>query len=188
MSTSTGPQHKGWQTLGVAACVGAAAAVLYYLITGLLTPDTPPSGAQSKIVLHEVVGQGEHGTKLGWRFVADSTELSSDGSTTVYHHVRTGTYYRDERPAYNLTADEIVLDNRSLSYSGKGVHIWAVGKTALKDLKSADVLWNNSSQALLCPSTVRVNYKGSTLVTSSLTANFITGATVLGKTQIDVKQ
>lgn len=178
---------RAWQALAVLAGAGAAIAVLYYLISALYARDALPAAAQRNIVLHKVQGQGQHGTKLGWTFDADWTELSIDGATTTYHQVRGGTYYRDDRPIYKMTADEVTLDNRTLAYAAKNVHIWSVGSAQLSDLQTSAAVWNNGPQVLLCPQTVHLVYKGATMTTSTLSANFSTGATALGKTQIDFR-
>ncbi|HXW52181.1 MAG TPA: LPS export ABC transporter periplasmic protein LptC [Candidatus Acidoferrales bacterium] len=160
----------------------------YFLITALLTPDIPPSLGQPQIQMRQVIGQGERGTQLGWRFVADSSELSTDDEVTTYHNVRRGTYYLDGKPAYELTADQVTLDMRSQNYTATGaVHVWSVRKRDLSDLRTETVLWNNPLQMITCPAQVRVRYKGFDFVTSRLQSNFGTGVSSLGATTIQGK-
>jgi len=164
---------------------GLFAAVAYFLITALLMPESPGSISQPQIHMHQIVAQGERGTQLGWRFAADSSELSTDGQVTTYHNVSRGTYYLNGKPAYQLTADQVVLDMRSQNYTASGsVHVWSVRKRDLSDMKTSEVLWNNPLQMLTCPNQVKVKYKGLTMVTSRLQANFVNGTSTLGATSI----
>jgi len=155
------------------------------LLTAFLTPDMKTTMGQPQIQMHQIVGQGERGTQLGWRFEADSSELSTDGQLTTYHGVRKGTYYLNGKPAYELTANQVTLDMRSENYTASGsVHVWSVRKSDLSDLKTETVLWNNPLQTLTCPSKVRVRYKGYNFATTRLQSNFTTGSTSLGTTSI----
>jgi hypothetical protein len=170
--------------------VGAGAAVflatiVYFLVSALLMPDAPSTFGQPQIQMHHIVGQGERGNQLGWRFAADSSDISTDGSVTTYHHVRRGTYYLKGKPAYMLTANEVTLDMRSQNYTGTGaVHVWSVRPRDISDLKTDHVQWSNPLQILTCTGQVRVKYKGYDMVTSRLQANFLTGDSSLGATSI----
>jgi hypothetical protein len=160
-------------------------AVAYFLITALLTPEQPATIAQPQIQMHQIVGQGERGTQLGWRFVADSSDLSTDGQVTTYHNVRQGIYYLKGKPAYVLTADEVTLDMRSQNYVASGaVHVRSVRPRDLSNLRTENVFWNNPLQTLTCPAQVRVHYKGIDFVTSHLQVNFVSGMSTLGTTSI----
>lgn len=171
-----------WIGIGV---VAAFAAVVYFLASALMTPDQPTTAGESQIQMHQIVGQGERGTELGWKFIAGSSELSTDGQETTYHDVRRGIYYLSGKPAYELTAKQVTLDMRSQNYTASGsVHVWSVRARELSDLKTEDVLWNNPLQMLTCPGVVRVKYKGLDLVTSHLQANFVNGTSSLGTTSI----
>ena len=162
-----------------------AGAIAYYLVSALLMPDAPASFGQPQITMNKVEGQGERGTQLGWKFVADSSETSPDGMVTTYHHVREGTYYLKGKPAYKLTADEVTLDLRSMNYTGSGsVHVWSVRPRDLSDMRTENVAWNNPLQMLTCPTSVRVKYKGYDMVTSHLQANLLSGSSTLGSTSI----
>lgn len=168
------------------AIIAFSALVIYYLASALLTPDQPNTSGQPQIVMHNIIGQGERGTQLGWKFAAKSSDLSTDGLVTNYHHVTGGTYYLHGKPAYKITADEVTLDMRTQNYTAfGGVHIWSVRPRDLEDLKTQTVLWNNPLQTLTCPGSVAVKYKGYELATAHLTANFLTGASSLGTTSIN---
>lgn len=168
---------------------GLVAAVLcYYLITALLLPDTQADLGQPQITMSNVKGQGEHGTQLGWRFVADSSQTSTDGLVTTYHHVREGVYYLQGKPAYKITADQVTVDLRSMNYTGAGsVHVWSVRPRDISDLRTENLSWNNPMQTLICPTQVRVKYKGYDIVTSHLQADLMTGSSTLGSTSIKGK-
>lgn len=171
-----------WVAIIAVALFGTAA---YFLVSALLTPDQPTTVGQPQIQMHQIVGQGERGTQLGWKFAADSSELSTDGQMTTYHNVRRGTYYLGGKPAYVLTAAQVTLDMRSQNYTASGaVHIWSVRPRDLSDLRTENVLWNNPLQMLTCPSEVRVRYKGYDFATSHLQANFVNGTSSLGTTSI----
>jgi hypothetical protein len=160
-------------------------AVAYYLVTALLMPELPASITQPQIQMHQVIGQGERGTQLGWKFVADSSELSTDGAVTTYHNVRHATYYLNGKPAYELTASGVTLDMRSQSYTASGaVHVWSLRPRDLSDLRTEYLSWNNPLQMLTCPGVVRVRYKGLDVVTSHLEVNFINGTSTFGTTSI----
>ena len=169
--------------LAVAALAGF---VVYFLVTALLMPDAPATFGQPQIKLHKIEGQGERGTQLGWKFTAESADTSTDGQMTTYHHVRQGVYYLKGKPAYKLTADEVTLDMRSQSYTGSGnVHVWSVRPRDLSDVRAENIIWNNPSQTLTCPTEVHVKYKGFNVVTSHLQANLADGTSSLGATSIN---
>ena len=171
-----------WIALGTVVFCGF---IIYFLVSALLTPDTAGGGNSAQLQMNGIQGQGERGTQLGWRFSADSSDISTDGMVTTYHHVRDATYYLHGEPAYRLTADSVTLDVRSQNYTGYGgVHVWSLRKNDLEDVKTASVSWNNPLQLLSCPGTVHVRYKGYAMVTAHLTANFLTGDSSLGTTSI----
>jgi lipopolysaccharide export system protein LptC len=160
--------------------------VIYFLVTALLMPDAPANFGQPQIKLHKIEGQGERGTQLGWKFTAESADTSTDGQMTTYHHVRQGVYYLKGKPAYKLTADEVTLDMRSQSYTGSGnVHVWSVRPRDLSDVRAENIIWNNPSQTLTCPTEVHVKYKGFNVVTSHLQANLADGTSSLGATSVN---
>jgi len=162
-----------------------AAVLVYYLVSALLMPDNPADFGQPQITMSNVKGQGERGNQLGWRFVADSSQTSTDGMVTTYHHVREGVYYLKGKPAYRITADQVTVDLRSMNYTGAGsVHVWSVLPRDLSDLRTDNISWNNPLQTLICPTEVRVKYKGYDIVTSHLQANLATGSSTLGSTSI----
>lgn len=168
-----------------AATVAFFGMLLYFLLSALLSPDTTTSSGQSQVEMRKVVTQGERGTQLGWRFIADRSEISTDGSVTTYHNVTNGTYYKNGKPAYHMTAGQLTLDTRTQNYTGwGGVHVWSVKTHDLEDIKTLTLSWNNPLQTLVCPTTVRVKYKGYALVTSHLTANLQTGTSTLGSTSV----
>jgi len=178
------PTLVAW-TVGL-AFVGVIA---YYLVSALLMPDAPASFGEPQITMKKVQGQGERGTQLGWKFVADSSDTSTDGMVTTYHHVREGIYYLKGKPAYKLTADQVTLDLRSMNYTGSGsVHVWSVRPKDLSDLRTENVEWSNPMQTLSCPTEVHVKYKGYDMVSSHLQANLLSGTSNLGSTSIKGSQ
>ena len=159
--------------------------IIYFLASALLTPDAPSTLEQQQIKMHRVQGQGQRGDQLGWKFIADSSDISTDGMLTTYHHLRQGTYYLKGKPAYQLTADQVTLDMRTQNYTASGaVHVWSVRPRDLSDLRTDNLDWNNPLQTLNCPSTVRVKYKGFDMVTAHLQANLLSGSSSLGSTSI----
>lgn len=178
------PALVAW-TIGLAF----AGVIVYYLVSALLMPDAPANFGQPQITMKQVQGQGERGTQLGWRFVADSSDTSTDGMLTTYHHVREGVYYLKGKPAYKLTADEVTVDLRSLNYTASGsVHVWSVRPKDLSDLRTENVAWNNPLQTLTCPTEVHVKYKGYDMVSAHLQANLLSGSSTLGSTSIKGRQ
>lgn len=179
------PATLGKRTLLIAALVIAFFGMaLYYFLSALLSPDIPATG-QSSVTMKGIQGQGERGMQIGWQFSADSSDVSSDGMVTTYHHVRAGTYYLDGKPAYRLTAGEVTLDTRSQNYVATGgVHVHSLQPRAIQELQTQSLTWNNPLQTLTCPETVHVVYKGYALVTSHLIANFASGASSLGATSV----
>ncbi len=165
--------------------VAIAAVALYFLISALAMPEPAAPPGQPQIHMQGIVGQGERGTHVGWRFVADSSELSPDGEQTVYHHVRRAIYYLHGKPAYEMTADEVTVDLRSQNYSASGhVHVWSVRPRGVSDFRTDDVLWSNPLQLLTCPGPVKVVYRGIALSTSHLQVNLQNGTSSLGATVI----
>ena len=177
------PALVAWTIGGV--LVGILA---YYLVSALLMPDTPSGLGQPQITMNKVQGQGERGNQIGWKFVADDSQTTTDGSMTIYHHIRDGVYYLKGKPAYRLSADEVTLDLRSMNYTGSGaVHVWSVLPRDLSDLRTENLSWNNPLQTLICPGEVHIRYKGYDMVTSHLQANLQSGVSNLGNTQITGK-
>ena len=175
------PVLVAWLGVALVGCF-----VVYFLVTALLMPDAPAIFGQPQIKLHQVQGQGERGTQLGWKFAADSADTSTDGQLTTYHHVRQGVYYLNGKPAYKLTANEVTLDMRSQSYTGSGnVHVWSVRPRDLSDVRTENIIWNNPLQTLTCPTEVHVKYKGFDMVTAHLQANLVNGTSSLGTTSIN---
>ncbi|HLJ83747.1 MAG TPA: hypothetical protein VKT51_06220, partial [Candidatus Eremiobacteraceae bacterium] len=161
------------------------AAIAYFLISALLTPDNAGGGNQQQLEMSRIVGQGARGNQVGWRFSADSSDISTDGMVTTYHHVRNATYFLHGAPAFKLTASNLTLDLRTQNYTGYGgVHIWSVRKNDLEDIKTTTVAWNNPLQLLTCPEPVHVRYKGYEMTSARLTWNFLTGESSLGQTSI----
>jgi lipopolysaccharide export system protein LptC len=175
------PVLVAWLGVALVGCF-----IVYFLVTALLMPDAPAIFGQPQIKLHQVQGQGERGTQLGWTFAADSADTSTDGQLTTYHHVRQGVYYLKGKPAYKLTANEVTLDMRSQSYTGSGnVHVWSVRPRDLSDVRTENIIWNNPLQTLTCPTEVHVKYKGFDMVTAHLQANLVNGTSSLGTTSIN---
>jgi hypothetical protein len=171
-----------WIGAGTTAFFGVIA---YLLISALLTPDAQTGGGQTQLQMSHVLGQGQRGTQLGWRFNADSSDISTDGLVTTYHHIRGGTYYVNGKPAYKITAGSVTLDMRTQNYTGYGgVHVWSIRPRDIQDLRTETVSWNNPLQLLTCPNTVHIRYKGYAMTTAHLTANFLTGNSSLGTTSI----
>lgn len=171
-----------WIGVATAAFFGLIA---YFLISALLTPDVQGNGGQTQLQMSHVIGQGEKGTQLGWRFNADRSEISTDGLVTTYHHVRGGTYYVNGKPAYKMTAGSVTLDMRTQNYTGVGgVHVWSVRPNDIEDLQTEVVSWNNPLQMLICPRTVHIKYKGLNMTIAHFTTNFLTGNSSLGTTSI----
>lgn len=179
------PWFKRWTVwLGIGAAL-AGAFVVYFLVAGLLTPESSGPHSAPNIRLHDVTALGQHGKELGWTFKADSTEVSTDGLVTKYNHVHAGTYYKDGKPKYRLTADSVMLDNRTLDYRAAGVHVVSVGAGQIQELRTGEARWNNGTQTLWCPRAVKVTYKGARMKTSTLRANFRTGEATLGVTSLN---
>jgi LPS export ABC transporter protein LptC len=159
--------------------------VVYLLASALLSPDLPANLGQPTIKMNSIEGQGERGNQLGWKFVADSSDISTDGETTTYHHVREGIYYLKGKPAYRLTADSVTLDARSQNYTATGdVHIWSVRPQDVSEVHTQNMSWNNALQMLSCPTQVHVKYKGFDMVSSHLELNLLTGSSTLGATTV----
>jgi|GEM_PF-1605497 len=179
------PALRRFSTWGVVAAVVFCALLIYYLVSGLMTPESHATSADQQVIMRGVTGQAERAGELGWRFSADSTDASADGMTTTYHRAR-ATYFLDGKPTYRLTAAQVLIDLRTLNYTASGgVHVWSVAGKHKQDLKTEYVLWNQAPQLLSCPKPVHLTYSGTVLQTAHLSINLRTGDTQLGKTTID---
>ena len=179
------PALRRWQTWGWILVGTTAAYVVYLLVSGLLTPAAPIMAGDNQMIMRNIVAEGSHGTS-GWKFVADSSEISPDGYTTTYHGVRDAAFYRDGKPAYRLQADSVVVDSRNQNYAATGgVHVWSTAKTLPDDLRTDNAYWDQASQTLSCSSATRFVYHGTTLNTTHMTVNMQTGAAQLGDTSVD---
>lgn len=176
-----------WKTLAIVAAIAFFAAIGYYLISGLFMPDvTPHQQPDSTIVVHDVKGQAVGGGHSSWQFAAVTSEASTDGATIRYHDAR-ATYLLRNKPAYKLVAAEVILDSRTQNYTAThGVHVWSVGGGETQTFRTQQLVWNNSTQTLICPSTVKLEYHGVGLVTKHLNINLSTGALTLGASSADI--
>jgi len=182
------PALRRWQTWAVIFIWICVLYVTYLLVTGLLTPSAPTGTMDSQMVMHGIAAQGEHG-RSGWKFEANSSEISSDGYTTTYHGVHNATYFRDGKPAYRLSAAVVTVDTRNQNYSATGgVHVWSTSQTLPEELETDNAFWEQADQTLICTSPTRFVYHGTTLHTSNLNVNMDTGASQLGVTTIDYEK
>jgi hypothetical protein len=182
------PALRRWQTWVVVFLWVAVAYVSYLLVTGLLTPAAPITSADNAMVMRGITAQGEHG-RSGWKFEADSSEISEDGFTTTYRGVHNATYFRDGRPAYRLAAGVVTVDSRNQNYSATGgVHVRSTSPTLPEDLQTDSAYWQQSEQMLTCSTPTRFIYHGTTLHTTNMTVNMQTGAAQLGNTTIDYEK
>jgi hypothetical protein len=153
-------------------------------VSGLLTPPAPTQPGDSMMSMRGIVGEGRHG-RTYWRFSADTSDISADGFTTTYHHVRDATYYRDGKPVYQLSAARVMVDSRDQNYTASGgVHVWSTDGDR-RDFRTEDVYWNNAAQLLSCSSPARVVFDGDVLHTTGLSVNLSTGAAVFGNSSLD---
>jgi hypothetical protein len=162
-------------------------AIAYYLITALLMPDVVQAPQQqSNIVIHDVKGQAVGGGHSSWQFAAASSEASTDGATITYHDA-SATYSLRHKAAYKLTAGKVILDSRTQNYTASsGVHVWSVGGGENQTFRTEQLIWNNSTQTLVCPSNVRLQYHGVGLVTKNMRVNLTTGNLKLGSSSADI--
>jgi hypothetical protein len=179
------PALRRWQAwVGIFLWV-CVAYVSYLLVSGLLTPAAPTTATDNQMVMHGITAQGEHGHS-GWKFEADSSEISADGYTTTYRGVHDATYSRDGKPAYRLTAGVVTVDSRNQNYSATGgVHVLSTSPTMPEDLLTDSAYWEQADQTLTCTTPTRFIYHGTTLHTTNMTVDMETGASQLGDTSID---
>jgi hypothetical protein len=176
---------RRWQTWIWIAGIASAMYLAYLLISGLLTPAAPTTATDSEMVMRGIVSRGQHGDS-GWRFVADSSEISPDGYTTTYHGVRDATFLRSGKPVYRLTAGIVTVDARNENYSASGdVHVWSNSPTLPDDLQTEDAYWDQAGQTLTCPTQTRFVYHGTVMRTTHMTVDLDSGASQLGDTSID---
>ena len=179
------PALRRWQTWGLLVLGACVLYVSYLLVTGLLTPAEPTTAADNEMVMKGIVSQGQH-DRNGWKFQADSSEISADGYTTTYRGVHDATFFRDGKPAYRLAAAVVTVDSRNQNYSATGgVHVWSTSPTLPEDLQTDSAFWEQVDQTLTCTTATRFVYHGTTLNTSNMTVNLDTGASQLGNTSID---
>ena len=182
------PALRRWQTWVVTFIWICVLYVAYLLVTGLLTPAAPSGTMDSQMVMRGIAAEGEHGHS-GWKFKADSSEISSDGYSTTYHGVHDATFFRDGRPAYQLSAAVVTVDSRNQNYSATGgVHVRSTSETLPEDLVTDNAYWEQGDQTLICTSPTRFVYHGTTLHTSNMTVHMDTGASQLGVTTIDYEK
>jgi len=178
------PALRRWETWVAAAVVLFLGTLAYYMIAGLLTPVAPSQSSQQIMIMRGIKGQAERAGKLGWRFTADSTNASADGSVTTYYRT-VATYYDSGKARFRMTAPQVEVDSRSANYTAQGgVHVWSLGRAPGQDFKTLYVVWSQASQLLSCPNEVRLIDRGTTLVTSHMNVNLRTGDTQLGRTTI----
>ena len=166
-----------WKYWLAGAGVLALGGYLYLFISAILAPPMPPVTNANSVVMRALRVVGQHGPKLGWSFNAESSETSVDGGFTTYHNVRDGTYYEKGKPAYHISAKEIILDTRSQNYSASGgVHIWAVTGEQPRDIWADDMTWSQAPQTVSIPNKVTILYTGSRFAGNDVYINFRDGS------------
>jgi LPS export ABC transporter protein LptC len=174
--------RPAWHYWVAGAAVFVVGGYLYLFISAILAPPLPPITNADTVIMRALRVVGEHGAKLGWSFTADSSETAVDGGFTTYHNVHDGTYFEHGKPAYHISAKQIVLDTRSQNYSATGsVHIWAVTGAQPRDIRSESMMWNQPLQTLSCPEQVTVHYTGSQFTGTDVYINFRDGSIHTGQ-------
>lgn len=161
-------------------------AVIYLLISGLMTPDLVPATKMQAISVTGISGQGLRAGRTSWRFSAARADFSVDGAIQTYHNA-SATYYLRGKPTYKIVAGEITVDSRSLNYSAdQGVHVWSMGLPEKQHFISQTLNWNNGTQTLTSPGTTDLLYHGIAVKTNHMSANLITGMVTLGQSIANV--
>jgi hypothetical protein len=174
-----------WHYWVAGAVVFFVGGYLYLFISAILAPPLPPVTNANTVIMRALHVVGEHGSNLGWTFSAASSETSVDGGFTTYHNVRDGTYFEHGKPAYHISADQIVLDTRSQNYSANGnVHIWAVTGEQPRDIRSESMQWNQPMQTLSFASRVTVLDVGSRFIGDDVYMNFRDGSIHAGESAV----
>jgi hypothetical protein len=174
-----------WHYWLAAAGVLALGGYLYLFISAILAPPLPPVTNANTVVMRALHVVGQHGSRLGWSFSAETSETSVDGGFTTYHNVRDGTYYEKGKPAYHISANQIVLDTRSQNYSATGgVHIWAVTGEQPRAIWAEDMTWNQPLQTLSCPNKMTVLYTGSRYTGNNVFISFRDGSIHTGPSAV----
>ena len=178
-----------WRRLPLYATIVGAAfglSILYFLISGLMTPDLVPASKAQAISVTGISGQGLHEGHTSWRFSAQRADFSVDGAVQTYHNAA-ATYYLRGKPTYKIIAGEITVDSRSLNYSAaNGVHVWSIGLPEKQHFISQALNWNNGTQTLTSPGTTDLLYHGIAVKTNHMSANLITGMVTLGQSIANV--
>jgi hypothetical protein len=177
---------RRWRLLAGIAGGAFGLSILYFLVSGLMTPDLVPASKAQAISVTRISGQGLREGHTSWRFAAERADFSVDGAVQTYHNA-TATYYLRGRPTYRIVAGEISVDSRSSNYSAdKGVHVWSVGLLEKQHFISQALSWNNGTQTLTSPGTTDLLYHGIAIKTNHMSANLITGLVTLGQSIANV--
>lgn len=185
MIASDGGRRPMWQYWIAGVSVLVVGGYLYLFISAILAPPLPPVTNANSVVMRALRVIGQHGSKLGWSFEAESSETSVDGGYTTYHNVRDGTYFEKGKPAYHISAKQVLLDTRSQNYTASGgVHIWAVTGEQPRDVRAEELTWSQSLQTLSIPSNVTVLYTGSRYTGSDVYINFRDGSIHTGQSAV----
>jgi hypothetical protein len=170
-------RRPAWHYWLAAIGVVLVGGYLYLFISAILAPPLPPVTNENSVIMRALQVVGQKGPRLGWSFNAESSETSVDGSFTTYHNVRDGTYFEKGKPAYHLTASEVLLDTRSQSYTATGgVHMWAVTGEQPRDIRADSVTWSQPAQTLSFPTDVTVVYTGSVYKGKNMYIDFRNGS------------
>ena len=187
MNVRAGGFRPTWRTWLYSVIGLAAIAYVYLFVSAILAPPLPPVAGGNHVALQSLQVQGQHGTKLGWKFGADSAQTSTDGGQTTYVGVHNATYYEKGKPAYRLSADSVTLDTRSQNYSATGnVHVWALSGAQPRDIRADNVNWNQPLQTLSCPGAVTIAYKKSHFIGNDVSVNFHDGTIRTGSSTVKV--
>jgi lipopolysaccharide assembly outer membrane protein LptD (OstA) len=187
MSARAGRFRPTWRTWLYTAIALGAITYVYLFVSAVFAPPLPPESGINQVAMQLLQVQGQRGTKLGWKFGADSAQTSTDGGQTTYVGVHNATYYEKGKPAYRLSADSVTLDTRSQNYSATGnVHVWALTGAQPRDIRADNVNWNQPLQTLTCPGSVTIAYKKSHFMGNDVSVDFHDGSIRTGVSTVKV--
>jgi LPS export ABC transporter protein LptC len=146
-----------------ASCV-VLAALVFGAWTVLNNGDVPPEtneagkhpiaveadGARSIIVR-------KNGQKL-WEFAAKKIEITADHSYATATGIEKGVLYKDGKPQWQLTAQNLKLDQRTNDVDARG-GVSATGPNGLS-VKTRRAVWKQQAERLVCPEVIDASMHG----------------------------
>jgi len=135
----------------------------------------------STLVAGRVTGKRLNGQ--AWSLDYDKVTMSPDGSQAQIDHVRDGRIHRVGRPDVRMTADDVTVNTvtNDLTVAGPVTFEEDLGGGRTRTFATSGARYVGASRILTLDHTATITDAGATVTVASMTVDFLTGDTRLGR-------